>query len=494
MDYSFLKSGSDIRGTANNALGGVVDLDKRAVCTIVDAFVFWLAQKKQNNKLKIAVGMDSRTTSKEIQGFVVTALKYAGCAIYDCGLASTPAMYMMTILPEIQCDGAIMITASHLPKDKNGLKFFVASGGLSGAEIDTVLAYARDEKCIEDTTSQLFQKDFMGAYCNYLIGRARQMGGQDYPYQGLRIAVDASNGVGGFFASKVLNALGAEIGGSQFLEPNGEFPNHIPNPEDRGAMESICTCVKRVGADIGVIFDTDADRVALVDKNGNPIHRNALIALVSAILLKEEKGYIITDSTTSEGLSKFIAAHGGKHHRYKRGYQNVIGEAKQFLQNNMNALVAIETSGHAALKENYFLDDGSYLALRVIDTLAKIKKEGKDLADLLQGLQQPAESIEVRVKITATDYKAHGNNILAAMTEWAKRDLKLDGISYEGVRAKCEAYGGWFLARLSLHEPILAFNMESDMVGGVKNIVQMLYNRLVQIEGIDASNFLQYLG
>lgn len=501
MDYKFLKSGSDIRGTADDSLGEVVNLDKRAICTIVDAFIFWMIQKKQmqgqlnNQKLKIAVGYDSRNTSKLLKEYVTIALQYSGCNIFDCELASTPAMFMMTTLPEIACDGAIMITASHMPKDKNGLKFFIQNGGITSKDIDNILELAAQGKSIEGKDGSSYtKKDFLGIYCDYLINKAKQLSSNNLPYTGLKIVLDASNGVGGFFSNRVLQFLGADISGSQFLEPNGDFPNHIPNPEDKKAMDSLTQCVLKHQADLGIIFDTDADRVAFVDKDGKQINKNRLIALISVILLQEEpKGYIVTDSTTSEGLTQFITQLQGRHHRYKRGYNNVITEAKRFLDANMNALVAIETSGHAALKENYFLDDGAYLAIRVIDTLAKLKKQNKTLGDLIATLQEPQESVECRIKIKNPDFLSFGQSILKAMEEWAKREFEIYGINYEGIRVKVKSINGWFLARMSLHEPVIVLNIETNEQGGVKAIAQMLYNKLSLIQDIDASSLMQMI-
>ena len=133
----------------------------------------------------------------------------------------------------------------------------------------------------------------------------------DHPLAGLHIVVDAGNGAGGFYAWDVLEPLGADISGSQFLEPDGMFPNHIPNPENETAMASICQAVKASGADLGVIFDTDVDRAGAVDKNGREINRNRIIALISAILLQEHPGTaIVTDSITSSGLKAFIEGKG----------------------------------------------------------------------------------------------------------------------------------------------------------------------------------------
>src|SRR5699024_4588683 len=141
------------------------------------------------------------------------------------------------------------------------------------------------------------------------------------------------------------------------------------------------------GADLGVIFDTDCDRAAIVDATGREINRNRLIALISAILLTEAPGAtIVTASVTSSGLADFIAARGGVHHRFKRWYHNVIEEARRLCAAGVDCPLAIETSGHAALRENYFLDDGMYLVTRLIVAAMRKKAAGGGIGDWIEGL------------------------------------------------------------------------------------------------------------
>lgn len=136
------------------------------------------------------------------------------------------------------------------------------------------------------------------------------------PLAGMHILVDAGNGAGGFFATRVLQQLGADITGSQFLDPDGSFPNHVPNPEDPAAMAATIDAVKANGADMGIVFDTDVDRSGLVDAAGRAINKNKLIALMSAVTLRKFPGStIVTDSVTSSGLSKFITKLGGTHYK-----------------------------------------------------------------------------------------------------------------------------------------------------------------------------------
>jgi phosphomannomutase len=392
-----------------------------------------------------------------------------------------------------------MLTASHLPFNRNGLKFFTPQGGLEKADISNILQIAEAGNFItNDTQEEIISRDFISIYAARLVETIRQGVNHpdnfEQPLTGLKIVVDAGNGAGGFYVDKVLKPLGADTTGSQFLEPDGMFPNHIPNPENKEAMEAICQAVIKNQADFGIIFDTDVDRVAAVDNRGNEINRNRMIALIAAIVLQEHPGStIVTDSITSEGLTQFIEQHlGGKHHRFKRGYKNVINESIRLNNSGEESWLAIETSGHGAMKENYFLDDGAYLATKLLVELAKIKLKGKLLTDLISDLQEPQESQEFRLKINTDDFKVYGNQVIERLKEFAKTqpDWQIVPNNYEGVRISCKGDRevGWFLLRLSLHDPVIPLNIESDVSGGVNQIKTRLLAFFQNFTSLDLSS------
>ncbi|HOV70406.1 MAG TPA: phosphomannomutase/phosphoglucomutase, partial [Clostridia bacterium] len=316
------------------------------------------------------------------------------------------------------------------------------------------------------------------------------------PFEGLHVIVDAGNGMGGFFVEKVLSPLGAETSGSQYLEPDGSFPHHIPNPEDYECMEALRTAVIKSKADLGICFDTDMDRAGAVDRTGDELNRNRLIALISAILLEERPGaVIVTDSVTSTGLADFIASRSGRQHRFKRGYRNVINEAIRLNNEGVDCPLAIETSGHAAFRENRFLDDGSYLMIRILIKYAQLKNAGKTLESLIAGLLEPAESEEFRLKVLAEDYKSYGNRLIAELGEYAgKHGWAIDKNNFEGIRVNFPPDNavGWFLLRLSLHDPIIVINIESDKAGGVKTIIGQLLPFLNRYEALDKNPVTGY--
>ena len=177
-----------------------------------------------------------------------------GINVTDFGLASTPAMFMSTITDGYKFDGSVMITASHLPFNRNGFKFFTDKGGLEKQDIKEILAYAEGNEKTGLQGGKLNKGEFMNAYSKILQDKIRLETGEEKPLNGFKIVVDAGNGAGGFFVEKVLKPLGADTEGSLYLEPDGSFPNHIPNPEDKKAMESITKAVKDNKADFGIIL------------------------------------------------------------------------------------------------------------------------------------------------------------------------------------------------------------------------------------------------
>lgn len=467
MDYLHLKSGTDVRGVASDKGGKAVQLTDTAVYDIASAFVVWCVDKlnKSASQLCIVVGHDSRITADRISQSVKSALVDAGVNIIDCGLASTPAMFMTTV--DLHTDAAVQITASHHPFDRNGLKFFIGTGGLEGSDITEILNLASNgEKISSDTLGTVKKYDYMKDYAARLRDMIiREVGNGEKPLENYHIVVDAGNGVGGFYANEVLKPLGADISGSQFLDPDGMFPNHIPNPENKEAIESICTAVKNVNADFGVIFDTDVDRAGCVDSNGQELNRNRLIALAAYIALGGKKGgTIVTDSVTSDGLKKYINEDlGGVHYRYRRGYKNVIDKAIELCDKGIECPLAIETSGHAALRENYFLDDGAYLATKIIIELAK----GTDINSLLDTLEMPVEEAEYRFNIKTDDFKPYGENVISNLEKFAqsKSDYVIADDNREGIRVSTKY--GWFLLRMSVHDPVMPMNFESNVSGGI---------------------------
>ena len=500
MDYRKLQNGSDIRGVALEGVEGQhINLTEQVCRDIGRGFALWLINKfGATNTLRVAVGRDSRLSGPDLCKWICQSMADQGLAVTDFGLASTPAMFMSTVTDGYMFSGSVMITASHLPFNRNGFKFFTAQGGLESADIKQILAYAADSQTTGLKAGSIQQGSFMDTYASILADKIRSETGETQPLKGFRIVVDAGNGAGGFYADQVLKPLGANTDGSRFLEPDGSFPNHIPNPENKEAMESITEAVRQANADLGIIFDTDVDRAGAVLSDGSELNRNRIIAMLAAILLREHPGTtIVTDSITSTGLAKFITDKGGIHHRFKRGYRNVINESIRLNQLGQDSQLAIETSGHGALKENYFLDDGAYLVTKLLIELARGKKHGYTLESLIETLEEPSESIEFRMNIFLDDFKDYGQKVIDNLTAYAEQQpgWTLESSNYEGVRVNLDnAHGcGWFLLRLSLHDPLLPLNIESNIAGGAKMIASELAGFLSSYSKLDVKSLLAYI-
>ncbi len=481
-----LKSGTDIRGTA---LGENPTLTPERAELFGKAFVTFLEQRGASVPPTVAVGRDPRLSGEGLRDGLIKGLREMGAKVLDCGLATTPSMFFATYYEGSNCDGAIEITASHLPYDKNGLKFFTKDGGIDGKDVSVLIELAENDLFPNRAEGALESFDLMAAYGESLVALVREKTGEERPLEGVKVVVDAGNGAGGFFPELVLKPLGADASGSVYLEPDGSFPNHIPNPENKAAMKACADATVAAGADMGICFDTDCDRSAIVAAGGKEINRNRMIAMIAALMLREHPGCtIVTDSVTSRGLKNFIADKGGVHHRFMRGYKKVIDEAKRLESEGVCAPLAMETSGHGALKENHYLDDGSYLAARLLAELALLKKQGKALISLIDGLQEPAESLELRANIKEADFKAYGAKVLEALeTHCKEQGWAMESPNYEGVRVNFgkDAGDGWFLVRMSLHDPVVPMNIESDSEGGAKMIADKLYAFLKQFEGLE---------
>ena len=396
---------------------------------------------------------------------------------------------------EMGCDGAVQITASHHPKDRNGLKFFTRDGGLDSSDIADILKKAGETKNpLGSLDGECVPCNFMKKYAeilrNMIIEGVDSKLDREHPLKGMKIVVDAGNGVGGFYATDVLAPLGADIAGSVYLEPDGNFPNHAPNPENAEAMECISIAAKNAGADFGVIFDTDVDRAACVGKGGFEINRNRLVALASNVALDNCKGgTIVTNSVTSDGLAEFIKAAGGVHLRFKRGYRNVINKQLELCEKGISCPLAMETSGHAAFAENYFLDDGAYLITKLIIEAAALAEKGMSLEDLIADLREPEEEKELRFKILCDDFRPEGEKIIALFEEEAKNHVGWSACNdnHEGIRINTDKTcgNGWFLLRLSVHDPIIVLNSESNEVGGTLTMAKDILKVISGAENID---------
>jgi phosphomannomutase len=478
----------------------------------------------QDGPIKIVVGRDPRHHGIVLaDAFSRGAETVPGVQVFYTGLATTPAMASFCRMQ--LCHGAVMVTASHLPQDRNGFKFFsTLAGGTTASNFDPqqhipqIIALAKDRASywydlatIPPTSGtdaiycsggwvdymEHYKSGLKKALIREVTGHDYDCNGSTFPQQdvlkGLKLVLNAGNGSGGFFAS-VLEQLGADVSGSIHVQPDGNFPNGVPNPEKDAMIQETIEACHRVQADLGILLDTDADRCGLVapttltsattnaanskddslataQNNYQAIHRNKLIALLGVIFAHDSPGCaIVTCSVTSQGLARFLTNDLGLQHvRYLKGYANVISKAKTLTENGQaNAMVAIETSGHCAMKENDFLDDGTYTAIKIVGLLAREK--AKDLSfslpSLIHGMKEMEEIAEIRMLPIDGTLESTGVIFNRAAQNIEERcqtlpDWTLDADNLEGIRVMVGNDGSFFMLRKSLHDPLLSLWIEA---------------------------------
>ena len=492
--FKRVANGNDVRGVVLATESEKVSLEPWMVVCIAQAFSDFLAEAggKEKGTLRIGIGHDSRITAPQMTKAALAGLYQVKA--FDCGLITTPAMFQSTVLEDSHFDGAIMITASHLPFNRNGMKFFTGEGAIGKAQLGDILqkaaaiaeaepAMETDEASWADRRGEVQTFDMQNVYCSHMqdvIKKTVAADDYEHPLKGLHIVEDAGNGAAGFFAEKILAPLGADISGSVFMDPDGSFPNHVPNPEDPAAMDAARKAVLDAKADLGVIFDCDGDRGAVVFSDGTEVNRNKLIALLSVIVSEQSPGSaVVTDSVTSDELAEFLTEKLGMEHlRFKRGYKNVIDKGIELNKQGKVCELAIETSGHGAFRENYFSDDGAYIAVKIICKMAALLKENRRIEELIADLKNPAEAKEMRYHIQAEDFKAYGASVLDAFRTFCENQpgFRIVEPNYEGIRAAFNLDGadGWVLLRMSLHDPVLPMNIETKQAGGVEIIRRKL--------------------
>ena len=463
-----LKSGSDIRAREDQLTGEVCG-------RIGYAFACMLAERLKTtpDALRIAVGRDARPSGERILASLRHGLTAADSDVVDGGLCAQPALFMRVMQEndDEPVHGAVMVTGGDGPQTLNGFKFITCRGGLKEADVTLILRLAAANALPERLVTR---SDLMEGYREYLLERASVLLSDDAlkPLLGL-YAVVAIDNYGGVFFADLLEGLGADVERIQEAE-----------------MES---AIPRFAADLGFSFDDDCSRAWVWDHVGRAVDGNRMIALVAAMLLDAQQGLtLVTDSVTSTGLSAFIAEWGGVHYRFKRGYRRVIGEAIRLNDEGIDCPLAIETTGHAAFRENHFLDDGIYLALRIACRALDCKREGKTVFDPLGDLSEPVEARTLRLRILdEEDPAASTQEVVEVILSHTlvNPEWQMAPDNREGVRITFNLDGGinnaWFQLRMSVHDPVLALTAESDVPGGVQRVLEALYQLIRDTELLD---------
>jgi len=404
---------------------------------------YFLGQKIEGNKV-VSIGYDARSHSPILRDYLTSGLNAAGCKVLDMGMVATPVNYYSNYIDidGLQTDASIMITGSHNPSEYNGFKMTVDKSPFFGDEIyalgDEIIA--NQEKYIEDNTTKT-DIDIKTPYINFMVKEFAHLKGLK-----TKLVVDGGNGVADTVLSSIFDALNFDYEGL-YLEPDGTFPNHHPDPSEEKNLVDVKAALAKNG-DIAFAYDGDADRIAVLTHKHNI--KGDQMALLYA--MKMENPTIIGEVKCSQVMYDELERRGATAIMYKTGHSNLKVKMKE-----TNADLACEVSGHIFFKHRYFgYDDAIYATLRMLELIA----DGIDLDAEIDALPQVFSTEEIKVETTEEE-KFLIIDKVKELLQNPPSDFPtiLNIIDVDGVRINFE--NGWGLVRASNTTPVLVTRFES---------------------------------
>jgi phosphomannomutase/phosphoglucomutase len=429
----------DIRGIVGEQL---TDETVATVARAVGTFF------NRNGAKRIAVGFDARMSSPRFRDLLVKGFNETGCDVVLIGRVPTPVLYHTVYTKNV--DGGVMITGSHNPPDHNGFKICLGKSTLFGAQIQEIkeIALSGNFAIGEGTSDNL---EVLAGYEADILSKI------NLGTRKLKVVVDGGNGMGGVTGVPVYEKLGVELV-KLFTEPDSNFPNHHPDPTVEENLQDCIRAVVETGADLGIAFDGDGDRIGIVDENGRIIWGDELMILLSREILKEKpNSTIIAEVKCSQNLFDDIEKHGGKAIMWKAGHSIIKAKMKE-----TNAALAGEMSGHIFFADRFYgFDDATYAGARVLEILSKTDKK---LSEILGDLPEKFSTPELRMD--CSDERKF--QIVAQIAEeFAKTN---EVITIDGARILFE--NGWGLVRASNTQAILVLRFEADSEENLRKIRQ----------------------
>lgn len=413
----------------------------------------------QNGAKRIAIGYDARESSPRFCELLTRGFNETGCDAVLIGRVPTPVLYHTVFTRNV--DGGVMITGSHNPPDHNGFKICLGKSTLFGSQIQEIkqIALAGEFSNGAGTNETI---EVLADYETDILSKI-SLGTRK-----LKAVVDGGNGMGGVTGVPVYEKLGVELV-KLFTEPDSNFPNHHPDPTVTENLQDCIAAVKESGADLGIAWDGDGDRIGVIDENGRIIWGDELMVLLSREILKENAGAtIIAEVKCSQNLFDDIAAHGGKPIMWKAGHSIIKAKMKE-----TNAALAGEMSGHIFFADRFYgFDDATYAGARVLEILSKTDKK---LSELLSDLPETFSTPELRVDCTDEQKFA----VVAKIAEeFAKTN---EVITIDGARILFE--NGWGLVRASNTQAILVLRFEADSKENLAKIREIVEEKVNELTG-----------
>ena len=420
----------DIRGIYN------VDFDKD-IAYKVGYFIPQLLEAD-----KVLVGRDARVSSDEIHDYLLKGITDAGADVYDIGRSTTPMVYFGTA--NYGFKASVQITASHNPAEYNGMK--VSRENALPVGLDTGLGQIKEwieqgRECTPaETKGQVHEMDIRQDYLDFLLKYKKD-------WSNLKIAMDVSNGMASLFVRDIFGDSPTYI----YEEMDGRFPNHEPNPLVPKNVEDLKKLVARTKADIGVIFDGDADRVMFVDENSRFISPDLMIAVLGHYFLEErgEKGYIHQDIRSSKAVGEYLAPMGGVMNTWR------VGRAYAALKlREIDGVYGGELAGHYYFRDFFYSDSGLLAAILILNVVAKMKADGVSLSQLISRIEKYQNSGEINFRL---EDKLGAMN--AVRDHFMQTEQSTAYMDFDGYRVEFPDW--WFNIRPSNTEPYLRFLCEA---------------------------------
>ena len=451
----------DIRGLYNQTL---FDSDAFFVGKSFASFL------SKNKKKKVAVACDGRMSSPALKKQLIKALVESGMEVTDVGMGPTPMLYFSVY--HLDCDGGIMVTGSHNPKDHNGFKMMLKDRPFYGEDILGLAKLAAEGDFVEGEGS-VKERDVQNKYIDRMLSdcvlaesRSHLLDEVDEfkPRKKMKIAWDAGNGSAG----EVMQALTKRIAADHILlfeDVDGAFPNHHPDPTVPKNLADLIKVVLDQGCDLGIAFDGDGDRIGVVDNEGEIIWGDQLMIFYAREILKDRLGStIIADVKASNVLFDEIKKHGGKPVMGKTGHSLIKAKMKE-----TGAVLAGEMSGHIFFADKYYgFDDALYAAIRIINI---VSNSIYSLSHLRKSLPQTFSTPEIRVECSEErKFK---------IVDELKENLKNSGTDFndiDGVRVN--AHKGWWLIRASNTQSVLVARCEAGSKEDLESLKESLRQNL----------------